>query len=42
MPLRKKIILALMLIASALFLYQGFSLLFHPNGTEMQEGKSTP
>ena len=29
MPLKKKILIALMFIASCLFLYQGFSLLFH-------------
>jgi len=31
MPLKKKILIAVMLLASALFLYQGFSLLFHPD-----------
>ncbi len=30
MTLKNKIIITLMLIGSGLFLYQGFSLLFHP------------
>jgi threonine/homoserine/homoserine lactone efflux protein len=29
MPLKNKIIIAVMLLGSAYFLYQGFSLLFH-------------
>ncbi len=29
MPLKNKIIITLMLIGSAYFMYQGFSLLFH-------------
>jgi len=29
MPLKRKIIIVLMLLASGLFLYQGFSMLFH-------------
>jgi len=29
MPLKKKIVIAIMFILSCLFLYQGFSLLFH-------------
>ncbi len=29
MPLKKKILLLLMFIASCVFMYQGFSLLFH-------------
>jgi len=30
MPLKKKIFTALMLLGSGLFLYQGFTMLFHP------------
>ena len=37
MPLKKKILIALMFIGSCLFLYQGFSLLFHEK--EMIEQK---
>ena len=35
MPLKNKIIISLMLLGSAYFLYQGFSLLFH--GDKQQE-----
>ncbi len=30
MPLKKKILTAFMLLASGFFLYQGFTMLFHP------------
>ncbi len=30
MPLKKKILTAFMILASGFFLYQGFSMLFHP------------
>jgi len=30
MPLKKKILTAFMLLASGFFLYQGFTILFHP------------
>jgi len=35
MPLKNKILVALMLLGSGFFLYQGFSILFHPQ--EKQE-----
>ena len=31
MPLKKKIIIIVMLVLSVVFLYEGFSLLFHPS-----------
>ena len=31
MPLKNKILVILMLVGSGFFLYQGFSLLFHPD-----------
>lgn len=33
MPLKRKVLITLMLLGSGFFLYQGFSLLFHPPKT---------
>jgi len=37
MPLKKKFLISLLFIASCLFLYQGFSLLFHEKESLSQE-----
>lgn len=39
MPLRKKVWIVLMLMGSGFFLYQGFSLLFHPETKEVQKAE---
>ncbi len=39
MPLKNKIIIIIMLLGSSLFLYQGFSLLFHPESNAMEKTK---
>jgi hypothetical protein len=40
--MKKKIIIGLMLLGSGLFLYQGFSLLFHGDDTGSQPQEKTP
>ncbi len=39
MTLKNKVIISLLLVASGFFLYQGFSLLFHPQEVITQESK---
>ena len=39
MTLKNKVIISLLLAASGLFLYQGFTLLFHPQELTIQESK---
>ena len=39
MKLKNKILIALMLLGSGIFLYQGFSLLFHPEEVKTLEAK---
>jgi len=39
MPLKNKIIIIIMLLGSSLFLYQGFSLLFHPDSKQIETSK---
>jgi len=37
MPIKNKILFVLMLLGSGFFLYQGFSILFHPENKETQD-----
>jgi hypothetical protein len=37
MPLKKKIFTVVMLLGSGLFLYQGFTMLFHPVETPVEK-----
>jgi len=37
MPVKNKILFVLMLLGSGFFLYQGFSLLFHPEEQNIQK-----
>lgn len=39
MSIKNKIIIIVMLLGSALFLYQGFSLLFHPEDNQVDKYK---